>query len=89
MAMLITALDMLQTFVWFFFCYLPARLFRNLISVNEKSYIEKSEPMDRHCTNWEIARQILFSSVFCTLKKHALPTNDSGCYIRTLLPNRL
>ena len=45
--------------------------------------------MDRHCTTWQIAWQILFSSVFCTLIKHALPTNDSGCYIWTLLPNSL
>ena len=50
---------------------------------------EKSKPMNRHYTNWQIAWQILLSFVFCTLIKHAVLTNESGRYIRTLLQKSL
>ena len=71
------SLACLQTLIWFFCCYLPARLFRNFTSKKRKK--------GRQSTNWQMTWQLWLSSVLYTLVEHALSTNDSACYFRTSL----
>ena len=52
MAMLITALDMFKNFCLVLLLLLAGSLVTKFnFSERKNLYVEKSEPMDRHCTN--------------------------------------
>ena len=74
-----------RTFFQFFPCYLPARLFRNFTFNRRKKVKERSPKRSDKVQLADGVTALAQLSMLCTLIEHALQTNYSARYIRTLI----